>query len=142
MIKIKLSIFALIFLLVSAALVGVALCQDSEEPIVADVPVAVAVFISFLVYSLAGVCNAVVHKQSFDGKKIVYTFLISILVIAVCLMTGLEPSVVWASHGDLISETISTMMEAGVFLPLIYMLGKFVTILAEIWKRAQAIFPP
>lgn len=98
------------------------------------------VFISWLIYTLAGLLKSVIESSDFDGAKFTYSFLVTIAVSIIALMTGLEPEIVWSSHGDTISQILVTLMDAGVFLPLIYVFTKFAAILKAAYDRYKTMF--
>jgi len=96
------------------------------------------VMASWLIYFVAGMLNAVAKKENFNGGKMATSFVLSIAVGTIALITGLQPQIVWQSHGDVISTILVQLANAGVFLPLIYFFTKIFGVVSAVWKRAQA----
>lgn len=101
------------------------------------------VIIGWMVYWLFGMCDALANKTAFDGKKVAYSFIVSLVVGIAALVTGLSPNIVWESNKDIISSTITTLLNTSAFLPLIYIFNKLFGILSALWNRAwKGAFPP
>ncbi len=97
--------------------------------------------LAWLIYWLFGMLKAVSNGESFSGKKTVYSLFITVIVIIISTLTGLSPSVIWESNGDIISEAVARLLETGAFLPLIYIFEKLFEILRAVWQRAWKVFP-
>jgi len=136
--------FALLMVATLTSVVRAADTVTEPSTFMASLVNAGEVFGSWLLYMLLGLLSAVSGKESFDGKKFVYSLLIAVIVCILTIATGLSPTVLWESHGDAISSVLTTLLSTGVFLPLIYMFQKLFDIFSALWKRGQSLWtkPP
>ena len=95
------------------------------------------VALSWFVYAVWGLIVALLNGEKFDAKKLTRSLLWAILVTLLAVFTQLAPVQVTTVYGTLIDTVLTSIMNSGPVIALIWFFERFYLAITALARRVQ-----